>query len=184
MDEKVPTRINFRQKEPFGWNLFSLSIDNEYNEKHEDDEFMKMFLQNVILRDSCYNCYFKDLHRNSDITLADFWGIDNVIPEMNDDKGTSLVIVNSKKGNELIKKIIYDVEMKEVDLNEAIKYNPSMTTSVQINKNREKFFTDLENTEFNKLVKKYEYHNSIINKARSKVKKIIKKIIKNSIEVN
>ena len=155
-----------------------MSIGNEYDVNHNNDEFMKMFLQNVILRDSCYNCNFKDLHRNSDITLADFWGVDNIMPEMNDNKGTNLVIVNSKKGKELIDKIKNNVEMKEVDLNEAIKYNPSMTTSSPINKNREVFFNDLENVEFNELVKKYGYHVSFINKAKRKVKNLVKKITK------
>lgn len=154
-----------------------MSIGNEYDVNHNNDEFMKMFLQNVILRDSCYNCNFKDLHRNSDITLADFWGVDNIMPEMNDNKGTNLVIVNSKKGKELIDKIKNNVEMKEVDLNETIKYNPSMTTSSPINKNREGFFNDLENVEFNELVKKYEYHVSFKGKVKRKVKNIIKRMI-------
>lgn len=176
MKGKVPERINFREKIPWGWNLFSLSIDNEYNAKHDDDEFMKMFLQNVVLRDSCYNCNFKDLHRNSDITLADFWGIDNVIPEMNDDKGTSLVIVNSKKGNELIEKIKENVEMKEVDLNDAVKNNYSMLNSAKTNKNHDKFFENIDNSNFDKLVKECEYHISIEKRIIRKIKKIIKNL--------
>ena len=57
---------------------------------------MKIFLQNLSLRDSCYDCKFKKYNRISDITLADFWGIDNIMPEMNDNKGTSLVVINSE----------------------------------------------------------------------------------------
>ena len=230
-DQKKPMRINFRQKVPFGWNLFSLSFDNEYNTKHGEDQYMKMFLQNVSLRDSCFNCNFKDKNRISDITLADFWGINKVEPEMNDDKGTSLLIINSKKGIGLLEKIRSEIEIKETNLDEAIKYNPAMIASVPMNPNRENFFRNIneleknnlkeknlgENTlgestlqkstaennrldennfcilkekeleenkaqdeelNFEKIVKKYEYKPSFMDRVKGKCKRVVKKILR------
>lgn len=151
-------RVNFRNKEE-GWKEFSLNFkfSNElnYNSKHSDDLFMKAFLSDICLRPSCYDCSFKGINRISDITLADFWGIQNVLPNMDDDKGTSLIFVNTDKGNKIFNKIKKNIEYSEVDINEAIKYNSAAIKSVEKNPNREKFFNDLDNLEFDKLIKKY-----------------------------
>ena len=100
--------INFRDKVS-GWKRYSLSVKGKninYTKYHIEDIYMKGFLKNIILRDSCYNCQFKKYMRISDITLADFWGVDKICPEMFDNKGTSLVIVNSSKGEKLLSEIM------------------------------------------------------------------------------
>ena len=157
LDKNSPVRINFRQKDD-GWNLYSLLLqynNSEYKTNHDDDLFMKAFLLNACLRDSCYNCSSKSRNRRSDITLADFWGIDKVLPELNDDKGTSLVIVNTEKGSRLFEIIKDKVIWKETNFEESIKYNPSMYKSVDLPKYRNDFFSNIDNVEFNELVKKY-----------------------------
>ena len=116
---------------------------------------MKAFLSDIALRDSCYKCEFKKKHRISDITLADFWGINNVLPEMNDEKGTSLIIINSEKGNKLLKEIQDKAVIKEVDIECAIKYNKSMIQSATINDNREKFFQNLKMDNFENLIDRF-----------------------------
>ena len=116
---------------------------------------MKAFLNDVILRPSCYQCKFKGLNRNSDITLADFWGIQHVIPEMDDDKGTSLVILHSEKGKEIFSMLSDKMACEAVDINEAVKHNPSMIRSAQMHKKRKQFFLHLEDLPFDRLVKKY-----------------------------
>ena len=179
-DLNKPVRIKFRQKDD-GWNLFALLLqynNSAYKINHKDDLFMQAFLRDAILRDSCYACNFKKINRNSDITLADFWGIDNVIENMNDNKGTSLVIVNSDKGKILFDNIKNNTVFKEVNFEESIKYNTSMYKSVKMPKKRDEFFANLDNIEFDKLVKKYTVTPPFIRKVFSKVKRIIKKIIK------
>ena len=138
---------------------------------------MKVFLQDISLRDSCYDCRFKKYNRISDITLADFWGINNILPEIDDNKGISLVIINSEKGKKILEKINKNIVIRKVELNEAIKYNPSMTKSSNKNSNRENFFKDLENINFEKLCKKYLRKNNYFRKIIRKVKKIIKSTI-------
>ena len=140
---------------------------------------MQAFLKNVSLRESCYNCSFKKINRLSDITLADFWGIEKVNPKMFDDKGTSLVIVNSKKGNKLFNSIQDEIVKEKININEAIKYNPSMITSSKPDKNRKKFFEHLDNMDFKELVDKYTEKPNILEKYISKGKKIVKKLLKN-----
>lgn len=98
------------------------------HEKHYDNLFMRGFLANIFLRPSCYACPAKAGKSGSDITLGDFWGISAVIPELDDDKGTSVVMVNSLKG-----KSYYDslntIRCK-CNYQTVNKYNPAIEQSV------------------------------------------------------
>src|SRR5699024_11568320 len=79
------------------------------------DAFMQAFLQNACLRPSCHTCHFKKLNRVSDITVADYWGVQNQQPDMDDDRGTSLVLVHSSKGRELLEAVRAELRLREVD---------------------------------------------------------------------
>lgn len=150
--------IYFRDKENKGWNKYQLLFKYKEFHKyidHEDDLYMKLFLSDIALRDSCYNCNFKKKHRVSDITLADFWGINKILPEINDEKGTSLLIINSKKGEDLLEEIKEKLDIQEVEFESAIRGNPSMTKSPKMKEEREKFFEDLNKLGVEELVYKY-----------------------------
>ena len=99
-------------------------------------------------------------------------------PEMNDEKGTSLVIVNSGKGKLLFEGISNTIKSEEVDFYTAIKPNPSMNTISPKNTKNEEFFEDLDKVPFDELVKKYVPEPSVLKKALRKAKRIVKKIIK------
>lgn len=169
--------INFRKKDIKGWNLYQLSMkydNDEYLQIHKNDPYMQAFLRDAILRESCYNCKFKKKNRISDITLADFWGIKNIKPELDDDKGTSLVIINSQKGQELMDKIKKLIEVEKVNFEEAIKYNPSMLNSVQMPSGRDKFFENLDkDIEISELVSQYATLPNRIQRILRKIKKLI-----------
>lgn len=129
--------ISFRNK-CNGWENFSLKIvfsdKTELIEQFNNNLYMKAFLGNLCLRPSCYNCHSKSLERESDITLADFWGIDKISSKMNDNKGTSLVLVNSDKGKELffkIKNLMHIEEINDEKFDLAIKNNISAYKSVE-----------------------------------------------------
>lgn len=176
-DKKEPIYINFRNKNT-GWKLLNLLIkykDGEFQQSADKNSYMQAFLKNTSLRDSCYSCYFKKIDRVADITLADFWGVENIIPEMDDNKGTSLIIIHSKKGKEWFEKIKHNTKYQEVDLKEAIKYNPSIVKSAEMDKNRKKFFEKLdEENDFDVLVKKFSYKPIWIKKILKKILKVIK----------
>lgn len=150
--------IKFRDKKNYGWNNYELLFkysDKEVFINHNDDLFIKIFLSDIALRDSCYKCKFKDKHRKSDILVADFWGIEEIFPEMNDEKGISFVIVNSKKGKELFEEINEKLKYKRVTFEDAIRHNPSMIKSAKYNKYTEKFFDNFEEMKLKELVDKY-----------------------------
>lgn len=175
-------RISFRQKNE-GWKKYSLSFkfqnDSEYCKSSDRDLYIKAFLINVCLRSSCYECRFKGINRQSDITLADFWGIQNLLPEMDDDKGTSLIFINSEKGKLIFDKIKDKCKNKEVNINEAVKFNPYVLKSVKLNPNRNNFFKNIDLIPFDKLVTKYcsESPFKVIGrKVKRKILNIITKI--------
>lgn len=150
--------ITFRLKNK-GWKRYSVSFrfknSREYCETFYKDLFMRAFLKDICLRPSCYQCKFKTLHRQSDITLADFWGIQNIFPEMDDDKGISLIFVNNTKGQIMFEEIKNKIIFKEVDIKQAVKYNPSAIKSADYNSNRNNFFEKLDELPFDVLIKKF-----------------------------
>lgn len=176
-EAKVSSKTNkmfFRHKK-YGWKMYSVQFGfengKEYIQTLSNDEYMRGFLANLYLRPSCYNCSFKTKKHLSDITLADFWGIENIDTSMYNRKGTSLVIINTDKGQDIFSNIS-DLTQKSEDLNMAIKYNSALIKSAKYNKNRENFFEDFERFGFKKSIKKY-----VKTSFKSKVKGIIKKLL-------
>lgn len=138
--------ISFRSKN-LSWERFLLEIvyanSSKYQMPLDKDLYMQGFLQDLYLRPSCYNCQFKKKHRVSDITIADFWGIDQVLPEMNDHRGTSLVIVHSQQAKRLMAEID-DGKKIIVSFEEGICWNLAMVCSVKMNSKRERFFREIK----------------------------------------
>jgi len=176
--------ISFRDK-AFGWKRFSLKItyknDEEYIKDLKSDAFMQGFLKNVYLRPSCYNCSFKTLARQSDITLADFWGMENILPSFDDDKGTSLILVNSNKGKEIFLAAAKQMKYEKIDIEHAIKYNSAAIKSVAYNPKRDKFFRELpESTDISQLIGKYtkvSFSRKVYMKVRLLLSQIKRKIL-------
>ena len=153
------TRRTFFRHKKYGWKMYSVQFIfkncTEYIQIINNDLYMRGFLANLYLRPSCYDCKFKGINRPSDITLADFWGVEKVCPEMYDNKGTSLLILNSDKGKKLFGLISDGTVNKEVDLNVAISFNSAAIKSVVVPQKRNDFFADLNSIPTKKLFKKY-----------------------------
>ena len=175
-----PTRILFRNKK-YGWRRYSVSIvfsdATEYSSEMCNDVYMQAFLSDICLRPSCYQCSFKAENRVSDLTIADFWGIEKVLPALDDDKGASLVIVRSQKGANLINAIADQLYLEETDLSLAAKWNPSLYSSASQHPRRKAFMNGIAaGDDFQRLVDQYCKAN-IMQRLIRKTKKIIKHII-------
>jgi NAD-dependent dihydropyrimidine dehydrogenase PreA subunit len=96
-------------------------------EKHGDNLFMRGFLSNIYLRPSCFKCPAKAGKSGSDITLGDFWGIAETIPDMDDDKGTSAVLINSRKGEKFYESLAAVNVGSEYQ--EVLNHNPAIAAS-------------------------------------------------------
>jgi hypothetical protein len=113
---------------------------------------MKAFLLNMDLRESCYTCKFKSTKHKSDITVADYWGIDKIVPEIDDDKGISLLLVNTKKGNALLADIKNYLTLTKTDVEKAFNYNPCIIKSAPKHNFRQYFLRSYNKGDFEKLV--------------------------------
>lgn len=175
--------VNFRCKDD-SWIDFGMKENQLYISK-DTDSFMRMFLRNYCLRPACYDCHAKH-YKKSDMTIADFWGIENVAPEMNDGRGTSLVITRTEKGQELFENIKSELKWKEVSYEDGVKGNPSEYSSVARPQQRDTFFTDLEKHPFEEMEKKYaaDIKVSFPRKAVRKIKRTIKKILRGRLSEN
>lgn len=149
--KKAINDIKFRNKSD-GWKRFNfiLSYEAENNSYslcscHQQNHYMRAFLSNLILRPSCHNCQAKQGRSHSDITIADFWGINNEMPEMDDDKGTSLVLVNTERGCQALD--WSKVTSKESSIEAASKYNAGLSSLTQPHPRRSEFFINLDTAE-------------------------------------
>jgi len=94
-------RVLCRNKRQFGWKSHVVTIDYENGETCASRVFPRIFKGNNVLRPSCYECPYKSILHPGDVTIADYWGIDEAAPGFKDDKGVSLVLVNSSVGEAL-----------------------------------------------------------------------------------
>ena len=139
--------VEFRNKEK-GWKKFSFFLS--YNgvgktvsmlSPLSENHFMKAFLGNIILRPSCYECKVKDCSSQSDITIADFWGIETLFPQMDDNKGTGMVFVNTEKGKSVLD--FAQMRVAETTYDSIRPLNPACWRSAQPHSKREDFFRRL-----------------------------------------
>lgn len=133
--------INFRDKKN-GWINFQPVIETDSSTIRKnmmDDTYFRGFLKDIYQRKSCYDCRFKLSHRNSDITLADAWGVQYFYPEMYDDKGTSLVLAHSEFGYTILSERD-ELIIKEIGIEAPLYYNPSLNKSVAYPQRRKAFF--------------------------------------------
>jgi hypothetical protein len=120
------------------------------------DSFMHGFLSGISLRPSCYLCPYTNTDRYGDITLADFWGIGDLVPFHHDTrKGVSLILVNSEKGKKLFEQSVCQMFFEERSLEEAVYKRPKLTHPFPRPQIREAFFSDYQQIEYEKLARRY-----------------------------
>lgn len=133
--------VNHRDK-CTGWHNYSVVIrfadGSSVSQAHDDNPWTRAFIKNLTLRPSCYSCKFKCNTSCSDLTIADLWGDKFLLNDHYDDKGTSLVISHTQKGNELMT-VISEINM--LSLEDVIRYNSSLITPATPHLKRENFFS-------------------------------------------
>ena len=145
----------------YGWRNLTqkviLSNGKAYYETKDQSKFTQGYLQTgVYCRPSCYDCKFKGYPRISDITLADFWGIEYVDISMEKDLGTSLVMVNSKKGEVYFEKAKQRINYIQVPFKSIEAGNRSLNLSIDPpTVDRKQFFEDLDKMSFIQIADKY-----------------------------
>lgn len=151
-----PIMINLRSKQS-GWSYYQYSAVFQYRKREysmisSNDPYLRLFVNGALSRDSCSNCKFKSSNRYSDITLGDAWGVWDYAPEMDDNKGTSLVIVNTGIGEKYLKEIEQHLIIKQINEAEAFRMNPAYLCSKEKDSKRETILEEIKNRGY----KKYE----------------------------
>lgn len=172
------TGIKFKNKK-WGWHNFSMRVDFENGKQYCEDRWHDLFFIGYLQygnfsRPSCYGCQFKGFPQKSDITLADFWGIEKIDQTMDQDKGTSLVMVNSDKGMELFNVAKEQLVWKEFTMEDARKGNPAMDSSLKpTTKNRDAFFKALDEMPFDKVAAKFFPLPTFSNNMKKKARRVL-----------
>lgn len=138
-----PISVNFRNKQR-GWKRLYMEVTFDNGKRHYIysgyDRYEGLFLNNMSLRPSCYECKFTKEMRFGDITLGDFWGIGKKYPKWDDDKGISVVMLNTNKGVAIYNKVSEKFECKEEALETAKAGQRTLYAPTNKNPNRDKFY--------------------------------------------
>lgn len=153
----------FRNKQK-GWRLFSMTTSlNTISGDHfhfsktlNKDKFLQFFFKNICLNTSCADCHYAKLPRVADITLGDFWGIEKFHPKMDDNKGTSMVLLNTEHGIKLFDSIINHTILCNSKIEYAIAGNHNINRSSMIHPKRNDFFQLLDNHSLKELIALYK----------------------------
>jgi acetyltransferase-like isoleucine patch superfamily enzyme/coenzyme F420-reducing hydrogenase beta subunit len=145
----------------YGWRNLTqkvvLANGKSYYETREESNFTIGYLHtNAYCRPSCYDCQFKGFPRIADITLADFWGIEKIDKSMEKDLGTSLVIINSRKGADYFEKVKSRISYIQTPFESILAGNPALTKPLNPPiVDRTRFFEDLDKMNFTELMSEY-----------------------------
>lgn len=181
--------ISFRDKRT-GWKKFSFaftlaeaSADGKKNSvslSHifNEDPYMQLFLRNLILRPSCYQCPAKAGKSQSDLTIADFWGIERFHPDFDDERGVGLMMVNSHKGQQVL--LSLPLYLQNVSYEDAIIGNPVYLKSVSRHPKRKKCFQLLNSSNL-KLYQVLEILDKepLLKNIRHRIKRLLRIMISN-----
>lgn len=166
----------------YGWRNLTqkviLANGKAYYETKDQNNFTKGYLQtNAYCRPACYDCKFKGFPRIADITLADFWGIEKIDPSFEKNLGTSLVMINSKKGEAYFEEVKKRINYTEMPFEQSIKGNKALIQSLPPSKvERDAFFADLDKMSFIELSKKYHFSETKKSGLKGKLKKLVRSL--------
>lgn len=139
------TAVSFRHKGSFGWKNYALRMEFDRGEPyvcaHPQDPYLGCFGRLLSLRPSCHACPFKGQIRRSDLTLGDYWGISTLFADLDDDRGVSLVLTNTPRGQEWLSRVKDRLTLREAPMEHAVKTHPSLVRALPAHSRRTEFFT-------------------------------------------
>ena len=149
--------VDFRNKES-SWKNYSLTHmfnKGEIKIPYERTPFMRLFLSGLCENMSCFDCHYRKLPRIADITLGDFWGIERMHPKKDEDKGTSVVLLNTDHGKKLFDLVSENIIKCKSTIEFATSSNPGLNRIHKINPKRSQFFKELDQLTLDQITYKY-----------------------------
>ena len=152
----------------YGWASHNETYILENGTEKTRATFRELFYRHYIVRDSCSNCKFTNTKRVSDITIGDFWGWEKYHDDFMDNKGISLIYINSDKGKELFEKTKSKAIIKPSNIQESLQ--PQLQHPIALPNNRQEFINDYKKHNFHYIANKYsdtslyyQFHSFIFN---------------------
>lgn len=143
---------NFRSKEKNGWGSttrVAFKDERIIDIDKFEDKYYEIFIKNIISRKSCSFCPFSKIQRQGDLSIGDFWGINDYNKKFNDKKGTSVILCNNNKGSYLLNLLGNSSKLlKETPLKYALNKNPNIYKASTIHKNRDLFYKNIDKMSF------------------------------------
>lgn len=162
--------VDFRNKNKYGWRAHVETLTTSHG-VIDSRVWTTIFYGHNVLRPSCYECPFKSIHHPGDITIADYWGIEKAAPEFDDNKGVSLVLVNTDNGVKWFEKAKDTVIWKQTNIEDSMQ--PPLIAPFPKPEDREKFWKDIHEKRFSYIAKKYGGQVPLWKKIARRVKRII-----------
>lgn len=171
INNQVYDYVNFRDKKD-GWDR-SRALVSYHGKKKLIRDFMGVYGTLCPIRPSCYECAYSTTERKSDITIGDYWGINQVMPDFYSSDGVSLLLIHSLKGQMLFEKIKETVEWRESNVEDCLQ--PNLVRPTERPANRDEFWRDYNTNNISYILKKY-VGVTAMTKLKSKVKILIEQI--------
>lgn len=167
--------ITFREDNKLCLKLYSKN-KRVYENNSALDVYYRGYLTGLFYRPSCYNCKYANIKRVSDITLGDFWGLGDTIPfDKSTKDGVSLMLINTKKGEELIDLVKDNLFLEERTIEEGLEKNEQLSHPSKKNKNYDNFLKYIKKYDFEKATSKVLSKDINVIKVKTAIKKIIKR---------
>ena len=145
--------VDFRNKKKYGWrdHVETLTMDN--GRVSNSRVFARMFYGHNIIRPCCYRCPYKSVIHPGNITIADYWGIENAAPEFDDNKGVSLILINDVKGKDAFEQARKHLIWKATRLQDSMQ--PPLIRPFEKPADRSQFWADFQKMDFEHIARKY-----------------------------
>lgn len=169
---------SFRYK-PEGWKAYPAFAEFKDGKKKINTAdlsiYSKLQMIGLSTNKGCFSCPYSNMNRVGDITIGDYWGIEKIMPNIKSKHGVSLLIVNTKKGNNIVDKFDEDKYFfKETNTDEYIKYQHNLKEKTEEPQNYNEFWKDYEEFGFEFILKKYlDYGKKYI--IIHNIKKVVRK---------
>lgn len=191
-NEKVE-KVLFRDKSKYGFKYSTMTLkskNNEYSRGVETDPYLRAFFGDLSDRPSCYDCAFKKQYHESDFTIWDCFIAEEFDKKLDDDKGTSRMLINTEKGKIIFKEIENKFDVTEVNVEKLVENVKEMLYSVKLPEKRKDFFYDINILDEEEFFNKYFPNNLKVKLKRiaritlikagiyKQTKKVVKKILR------
>ena len=152
-----------------GWKDYPVSVKfqdgREWLNTYNTQLYIRLFFTHLIMYKGCYTCKFSNMDRHSDITIGDFWGVEDVFPDLNPGKGVSLMLANSDCGQLVLSEIERTLKKEESLLqcndNSFLKYQHNLNRPTDMPSDYDAFWKDYHDKGFGYVIKKYQVNDWI-----------------------